>query len=210
MKPAMITNPDDFFSLGCGRCERFATADCSTRRWIEGLTALRRICLDEGLAETAKWGHPCYVHAGRNIAIIGAYRESFRLGFMNAALLKDDGGVLTPSGPNTRHPDIIRFTENGDAVRLQPVIAAYLKQLMLHAEAGTKPPREDHALQLPAELTDALDDDPELAEAFQGLTPGRQRSYVIALSSAKASVTRIARIAKFRNRIMAGKGATEL
>ncbi len=205
----MITEVEHYFTLGCGRCERFATADCSTRRWIDGLTALRRICLAAGLAETAKWGHPCYVHAGRNIAIIGAHRESFRLGFMNAALLKDDAGVLTASGPNTRHPDIIRFTENGAVERLQPVIAAYLKQMMLHAEAGNRPPREENTLELPVELTDALDDDPELAEAFRSLTPGRQRSYVIALGSAKTSATRVARIAKFRDKIFSGKGANE-
>ncbi len=205
----MITEVEHYFTLGCGRCERFATADCSTRRWIDGLTELRRICLAAGLAETAKWGHPCYVHAGRNIAIIGAHRESFRLGFMNAALLKDDAGVLTASGPNTRHPDIIRFTENGAVERLQPVIAAYLKQMMSHAEAGNRPPREENTLELPVELTDALDDDPELAEAFRSLTPGRQRSYVIALDSAKTSATRVARIAKFRDKIFSGKGATE-
>ena len=63
----MITDIEDFFSLGCGRCSRFATADCSTRQWADGLLALRRICLDLGLVEAVKWGHPCYLHAGRNI-----------------------------------------------------------------------------------------------------------------------------------------------
>jgi uncharacterized protein YdeI (YjbR/CyaY-like superfamily) len=80
---------------------------------------------------------------------------------------------------------------------------------MGYAEAGVKPAREPQDLELPIELVDALDDDPELAEAFHALTPGRQRSYVINLAGAKAAATRIARIAKFRGRILDGKGANE-
>ena len=74
---AMITNPDDFFTMGCGRCDRFATPTCSTRRWIDGLNRLRRICLETGLEETVKWAHPCYMHVGRNIAILGAFQADF-------------------------------------------------------------------------------------------------------------------------------------
>ena len=81
----MITEPNDYFTQACERCDRFATADCSTRAWIEGLEALRRICLDLGLAETVKWAHPCYMHAGRNIAVLGAFRGDFRLNFLNQA-----------------------------------------------------------------------------------------------------------------------------
>lgn len=70
----MITDIKDYFAKGCGRCERFSTPSCSARRWANGLSDLRRICLEVGLVETVKWGHPCYMHAGRNIAIIGATR----------------------------------------------------------------------------------------------------------------------------------------
>jgi uncharacterized protein YdeI (YjbR/CyaY-like superfamily) len=80
----MIQDVDHFFEKGCGRCARFASPDCSARHWAAGLAALRRICLASGLTETAKWGHPCYMHAGRNIVIIGALRGEFRLGFFNA------------------------------------------------------------------------------------------------------------------------------
>lgn len=205
----MITDIEEYFSSGCGRCERFATPDCSTRRWSRGLTALRRICLDAGLAETVKWGQPCYMHGGRNIAIMGALRADFRLSFFNAALMKDPGGVLEKQGPNTPYPDVIRFTENSQVGELRPVIASYLEEAMRYAEAGIKPPKEQAELELPGELVDALGSDPELADAFRGLTPGRQRSYVINLSSAKKSETRVARIVKFRDKIMAGKGAME-
>lgn len=84
----MVTDIEDYFSKGCGRCDRFATPDCATRTWQEGLSALRRICRDMGLRETVKWGHPCYKHAGRNIAIIGALRGDFR-----KCLRKRDGPV---------------------------------------------------------------------------------------------------------------------
>ncbi len=205
----MITEIDDYFSKGCGRCERFATSDCSTRRWADGLAALRRICLGLGLEEAVKWGHPCYMHAGRNVAILGALRDDFRLTFFGAALMKDPRGVLERQGPNTRHPDMIRFTRNAQVETMEPVVRSYLQEAMAYAKAGIKPPKEAVELQLPDELTDALSADPELARGFHDLTPGRQRSYVIHLSSTKKSETRVQRIAKFRLRILAGKGATE-
>lgn len=212
MDPAvrtMITDPDVFFEKGCGRCERFGTPDCSTRRWLAGLNHLRRICSEMGLSEHAKWGHPCYMHAGRNIAIFGAFREDFRFTFMNAGLLKDPEGVLKPNGPNARTNSVLYFTANEQVTELEPTIRAYITELKDFAEKGIKPPKEEAELDIPDELVDAMDDDPELAEAFHALTPGRQRSYAINLNSAKTSETRIRRIAKFREHIIAGKGALE-
>ncbi|MEM6429629.1 MAG: YdeI/OmpD-associated family protein [Deinococcota bacterium] len=205
----MISNIEDYFSKGCGRCERFATPECSTRQWHEGLAELRNICLSMELTETVKWGQPCYMYAERNIVIIGALRHDFRLGFFNAALMKDPDGVMAKQGKNTPHPDTIRFTDNAQVTQMKPVIAAYLQEAMAYAEAGIKPPKVARDIELPEELIDALDADPELAEAFYSLTPGRQRSYAINLSSAKKSATRLARIVKFRDKIIAGKGAME-
>ena len=206
----MISDIEDYFGKGCGRCPRFATPDCSTKRWTIGLKDLRRICLKAGLSETVKWGHPCYMHAGRNVALIGALREDFRLNFMNAALLKDPEGVLEKRGPNTRHADMISFKDDSGPSARERTILAYLKEAMGYAEKGVKPPKETHDLELPDELIEALDADPELAEAFHALTPGRRRSYAINLASAKSSATRVARIEKFRPKILVGKGATEL
>lgn len=205
----MITDPDVYFVDGCGRCDRFATPDCSTRLWLPGLLTLRRIALEVGLTETAKWGHPCYMHAGRNICLIGAFRGDFRLTFMNAVLLKDAGGLLERQGPNTRHPDCLRFTDTAAPARLEPVIRAYLIEVMTYADRGLLPPKEPTELTLPEELVEALDADPDLAEAFAALTPGRQKSWALHLNSARARGTRLARIAKSRPKILAGKGATE-
>src|SRR5690606_13737411 len=139
----MITNPNDFFTQGCGRCERFNTPDCSTRQWHTGLLELRRICLAAGLTETAKWGHPCYMHADRNIAIIGAFRNNFRLTFFNAALMQDPDHILQKQGENTQHPDAISFTDNDGVTKLEPVILRYLKEAMDYAEKDIKPEKTE-------------------------------------------------------------------
>lgn len=205
----MITRIDDYFTKGCGRCARFDTPDCSTKLWHDGLHALRRICRDAGLSETVKWGHPCYRLGERNIALIGAFQGDFRLNFMNPALMTDPEGVLEKAGPNTQTAGMIRFRDAADVMRLEPVIRAYLAEAMDYAKAGITPPRQTAEVELPQALVEALDADPDLAEAFHGLTPGRQRSYVIAVNSAKKLETKVARIAAYRDRIIAGKGAQE-
>ncbi|SFR96559.1 YdeI/OmpD-associated family protein [Yoonia litorea] len=206
---AMITEIEDYFTKGCGRCDRFDTDACSARIWAEGQAALRRLCLDVGLSEHVKWGHPCYMHAGRNIAIMGAFRDNFRLSFFNAALMKDPEGILEKQGANTQNPDMIRFVTNGQVTEQAEIIRAYLREAMDYAETGIKALKVVRDIPIPDELIDALDADPELAEAFAALTPGRQKSYAFNLGQAKQSATRVARIAKFREKILAGKGAME-
>ncbi len=205
----MITDPDTYFAQGCGRCARFATPDCSTRAWLPGLLALRRICLSAGLTEAAKWGHPTYRHAGRNIAILGAFRGDFRLTFFDAALLSDPEGLLERQGENTLHPDCLRFTHAARPVALESAIRAFLAQAMDHAERGIVPPKPPSEVDLPPELVAALAADPELSRAFAALTPGRQRSWAFHVKGAKSPTARIARIDRGRARILAGKGATE-
>lgn len=205
----MITEIEDYFAKGCGRCERFATDACSTKRWAVGLAKLRDICRAAGLTEEVKWGHPCYSHHGRNIAIMGAFLGDFRLTFFNAALMSDPEGILQRQGPNSQQPDAVRLTDNAGVAPLQAVIAAYLKEAIGYADAGIKPLKTPQDIQLPATLIEVLDTDPELAEAFHALTPGRQKSYAINLNGAKTPATQIARILKFRPRILAGKGALE-
>ncbi|WP_372340490.1 YdeI family protein [Parvularcula sp. IMCC14364] len=205
----MITNIEDYFSKGCGRCERFDTPDCSTKQWEPGLKALRQICTAAGLTETVKWGHPCYTHAGRNIAIIGAFRDNFRLSFFYAALMKDPDNILQKQGPNTQYADMIPFTQNEQVAKLKASISGYLLEAMQYAENNVRPEKIETELSLPDELVNALAADPELAEAFDALTPGRQKSYVINLNSAKKPETRYNRIGKFREKIISGKGAME-
>jgi uncharacterized protein YdeI (YjbR/CyaY-like superfamily) len=205
----MITDIEHYFESGCGRCERFATPDCSTRLWLDGLLDLRRICRGTGMSEHVKWGHPCYMHSGRNIVLVGAFRNDFRLTFFNAALMQDPHGVLVGHGPNSMHPDCLRFDDTRQVGDFEAIIREYLAEAIDYAEQGIRVPKAEHELDLPAELIDALESDPELAQAFAILTPGRQRSYVFALNSAKTSATKVARIIKYRDKILAGKGALD-
>jgi uncharacterized protein YdeI (YjbR/CyaY-like superfamily) len=205
----MITAIEDYFRLGCGRCARFATADCSVQHWATGLLALRSICQGEGLIEAVKWGHPVYMHAGRNVAILGAFRGDFRITFMNAALLADPDGVLEKQGPHTQNPDAMRFVDVAMVMQQGDVIRGFLRQATGFAQSGVRAVREARDIDLPDALLAALEDDPRLAAAWAGLTPGRQRSHVLQIAGGKAAATRAARVAKLRPRILAGKGAQE-
>ena len=126
----MITQPEDYFAQGCGRCSRFATPACSSQTWAAGLQALRQVCLGVGLVETAKWGHPCYTHQGRNIAILGALRGDFRLTFFNASLLKDQHQLLQSKGANSAHPDTLSFTDASQVKAVAASLRAYLQEAM--------------------------------------------------------------------------------
>jgi uncharacterized protein YdeI (YjbR/CyaY-like superfamily) len=149
------------------------------------------------------------MHAGRNVAIIGALRGDFRLTFFNAALLDDPDHLLERQGPNARVPDMMRFADEVAVAAREPAIRALLAQAKGHAATGRKPPKEDAALVLPADLAQAMEADAELAKAVHRLTRGRQKSYVLNLNAAKTPATRLARIARFRPAILAGKGALD-
>jgi uncharacterized protein YdeI (YjbR/CyaY-like superfamily) len=177
--------------------------------WLPGLLTLRRICLSAGLTEVAKWGHPTYMHKGRNIAILGAFRGDFRLTFQNAALMQDPEGVLERQGDNSTTAGTLRFTDTDAPARKEPLIRAYLAEAMGYADRGERPAKVANDLTLPLELVTALDADPALADAFAALTPGRQKSWALFLSDAKTVATRLARIEKGRPKILSGKGATE-
>lgn len=206
----MITDIEDYFAKGCDRCPRFATPDCAVRIWAAGLADLRAICLDLGLVECVKWGHPCYMHADRNIAVFGAFRKDFRISFMNVSLLTDTHNVLEPIGPNSQSRSVLRFRTNAEVAVNEPIIRNYLRDLMTSAEQGIKPiPKHQAELILADELVNAMDTDPILADAFIALTPGRRRGWSLHFSGAKQSATRDRRIAKARSAIIAGKGWNE-
>jgi uncharacterized protein YdeI (YjbR/CyaY-like superfamily) len=205
----MITDSAEYFTKGCGRCARFDTPACSTRIWASGLAELRRICLAAGLVETAKWGHPCYMWGERSIALIGAFRDDFRLTFMNGSLMRDPEGILVKRGANTAHADMICFTDNAQIVEVENIITAYLREAIGYAQAGIKPVKAPREVDLQPELAEALDTDPQFAEAFASLTPGRQRSYVLHLNTTANPATHVARIERFREKVLAGKGWNE-
>ena len=205
----MITDVKEFFLRGCGRCARFDTPECSALVWGEVLSEIREICRQVELDEVAKWGQPTYTHAGRNVVILGAFRDDVRLTFFESGLMKDPEGVLERSGPNGQYANKMSFRSLEEVRASKAVIYDYLLEAKGYAAAGLKAPKVERELDMPDELVEALEGDPELAEAFNKLTPGRQRSYAINLNSAKTAQTRFNRIEKFRPKILAGKGALD-
>ena len=174
-------------------------------QWPEEMTDLRPILLRCGLTEEIKWGKPCYSHDGKNIVILQEMKEFLALMFFKGALLNDPEGVLEEQGPNSRSARRIRFTSVEDVARLADTVTIYIDEAIDVAEAGLEvgPPPE---LVLVEELRRRLDHDPALKTAFESLTPGRQREYNLYFSGAKQATTREARVDKYAEKILSGKG----
>lgn len=176
-----------------------------SQRWPDELAELRSVLLATGLDEELKWGKPCYARDGANIAIVQEMKELLALMFFKGALLDDPAGVLRDQGPNSRSARRIEFTSVDDVRRLAGTVADYVQAAVAAEEAGLKvdPAPE---LVLVDELQERLDGDPQLAEAFDALTPGRRREYHLHVSGAKRAETRVARVDQAVPRILAGKG----
>lgn len=173
--------------------------------WREEADALRAILLASGLDEELKWGKPCYVHDGKNIAIIQRLKDFLALMFFKGALLNDPDGVLERQGPNSRSGFRIRFTSVKDVARMKKSVKALIREAVDVEKKGLKVEKSDD-LDMPEELADAFNEDPDFKAAFDALTPGRRRGYVLHFSGAKQSATRAARIEKYRDKIFDGKG----
>ena len=176
-----------------------------SEQWPEEITALRPILLNTGLTEAIKWGKPCYSHEGKNIAIVQEMKEFLALMFFKGALLEDPADVLFDQGPNSRSARRMQFTSVEEITDLQHTIRAYLTGAIEIEEAGLSVEAAP-ALELVAELREALDRDHELRAAFEALTPGRQREYNLHIAGAKQSKTRSTRVEKHADKIRAGKG----
>ena len=179
----------------------------SATRWRAELEALRSILLDCGLREDFKWRQPCYTSDGGNIAIIGELKDCCTLSFFKGALLNDPHGMLAKPGENSRAARVIRFTSAGEIEQQQEAIKFFVEQAIEAEKAGLKVDFEqDRDLDIPEEFQAALTSDPALQTAFDGLTPGRQRGYLLHFSGAKTSQGRRSRVEKYTERILAGKG----
>jgi uncharacterized protein YdeI (YjbR/CyaY-like superfamily) len=178
------------------------------KKWQGEMQKLRSILLDCGLDEELKWGKPCFMVEGKNVAIIQPFKEHCSLMFFKGALLKDTHGLLRSQGENTQSALRLEFTS--EAQIKKTVLASYVKQAISVEQAGLKVEfKAKRELELPEELTQVLKKNKKLAKAFEGLTPGRQRAYVMHFSGAKQSQTRSARIEKCIPDILAGKGLND-
>ena len=164
-------------------------------RWRDETEALRAILLDCGLSEELKWGKPCYTFQGRNVVIIQGFKPHCALMFFKGALLRDPEGVLVEQGKNSQAARRMEFTEVGQVLAVEPTLKAYLAQAIEVEQAGLEVDfKAKRELVFPVELVDAFDENPDLGAAFDALTPGRQRAYVLHFSGAKKPATRATRI----------------
>jgi uncharacterized protein YdeI (YjbR/CyaY-like superfamily) len=164
------------------------------KRWNAEFSALRQLCLASGLHESLKWGQACYDLNGGNVVLIHGFKDYCALLFMKGALLRDPKGILIQQTKNVQAARQLRFTSLAE-----DAIAA--------EKSGAKVPMKSAAqFEMPKEFLVRLDDDPQLAEAFHALTPGRQKGYLLHFAGAKQSTTRAARVEKHAPRIFKGLG----
>ena len=178
-----------------------------TQEWREEFELLRGVVLGCGLTEELKWGQPCYASEGRNVVLIHGFKDYCALLFMKGALLKDPNGILIQQTENVQSARQIRFTTSGEITQLKPALEAYILEAVEVERAGAKIVRKTTAdFPVADEFRDKLDAQPELKAAFQALTPGRQRGYLLHFAAAKQARTREARVEKCIPLILAGKG----
>ncbi|MEO6850536.1 MAG: YdeI family protein [Mucilaginibacter sp.] len=175
--------------------------------WQEEYEKLRMICLDTGLVEELKWGCPCYTYQNSNIVLIHGFKEYCALLFMKGALLNDTHGILIQQTENVQSARQIRFTNLQEIADTEPLLKAYIYEAIELEKAGLKVVlKKPTEFKIAEEFQSKLDHIPSLKAAFEALTPGRQRGYLLHFSQAKQSKTREARIEKYIPQILAGKG----
>ncbi|WP_111415053.1 YdeI/OmpD-associated family protein [Billgrantia lactosivorans] len=178
--------------------------------WQEEKKKLRAMLLECGLGEDVKWGKLCYSLQGNNVAIIFAMKSYCAFGFFKGSLLKDPEGILVAPGEHSQAMRQVRFTQAQEIDALAATLKAYLHEAIAIEKAGlTVDFKEKHELEYPEEFQVALDGNAALKAAFEALTPGRQRGYILHFSGAKQSSTRASRIEKCVPTILAGKGLND-
>lgn len=183
-----------------------AFLDRSTQ-WKEELAKLRSIALECDLVEELKWGVPCYTVENSNVVLIHGFKQYCAILFIQGALLKDAKSVLIQQTQNVQSARQIRFTSLFEIVEMKDVIKAYIEEAIEIQKAGLKVDfKKTREFSVPEEFRVKLDGMPDLKTAFEALTPGRQRAYLLHFSSAKQSKTREARIEKSIPTILEGKG----
>lgn len=174
--------------------------------WAAELAALRAVVLDCGLVEERKWNSPVYCWEGKNVAILWGFKEAATLGFFKGVLLEDPEERLVSHGPNSRSSLSLKFQDVARVLASEAVIREFVAQAIEVERAGRTVPKLEGDPDWPEELEVRLEADPALRAAFEALTPGRRRGYIIHFSGAKQSATRAARIEKHAVRILEGKG----
>ena len=180
------------------------------KKWQEEIKLLRAIIVDCGLDEELKWGCPCYTIQSSNIVLIHVFKNYCALLLFKGALMKDPKGILVQQTKNVQAARQIRFTTAQEIVKMKATLKAYIKEAINVEKAGLKIEfKKTTEFPVPEEFQKALGKNRALKAAFNALTPGRQRAYLLHFSQAKQSATRVSRIEKYTKQILAGKGMND-
>jgi len=180
------------------------------KKWQEELEKLRMIILGCHLTEELKWGVPCYTFQKSNIVLIHAFKDYCALLFFKGALLNDANGILIQQTKNVQAGRQIRFTHIHEIAKLKPIVKAYVYEAIEVEKAGLKVNlKKSTEFKIPEEFQNKLDKIPGLKIAFEALTPGRQRGYILYFSAPKQSKTRVSRVEKYKLQILNGKGLND-
>jgi uncharacterized protein YdeI (YjbR/CyaY-like superfamily) len=179
----------------------------SASNWQEEMRFLRKIALECNLEEELKWGVPCFTFNKKNIILIHAFKDFCGFGFFKGSLLKDEEGILSKPGENSNSSRISKVTSTQEIKDKEALLKAYLFEAIEIEKAGLKVKvKEVSEYSVPEELIEQFDKSSEFKIAFEKLTPGRQKAYLLHFSEAKQSNTRTSRIEKYIPRILNGKG----
>ena len=177
--------------------------------WQAELQALRAILLNCGLEEIFKWRGPCYCFEGGNVATLWGFKDACVLGYFKGVLLADPAGILVPPGENSRSVRMVKFTDLAQITAATAILVKYTQAAIALEKSGEKVTFAKDDLPYPEELITSLDENPDLALAFDALTSGRRRGYLLHFNQAKTSATKRTRIEKHSARILAGKGMND-
>ena len=180
------------------------------KKWQEEISALRTIALSSGLTEELKWGCPCYTLEKTNVVLIHTFKEYCGFLFFKGALMKDPKSILIQQTENVQAARQVRFTGMAEIVKLKSTLNTYIKEAIEVEKSGLKVElKKTTEFSMSEEFKKKLKGNPTLKTAFQALTPGRQRAYLLHFTSAKQSTTREARIEKVVPLILEGKGLND-
>lgn len=179
----------------------------NAEKWEKEVRQLRTIVLECGLDEAPKWGVACYMYHGKNVVLIHDFKEYFALLFPKGVLLADPEGLLIQQTENVQAARQMRLTSLKQVIELEATIKAYIYEAIEVERAGLKVDMKKTAdFHVAEEFQQKLDESPQLKSAFESLTPGRQKGYLLYFSAAKQAKTREARVEKYIPQILNGKG----
>ncbi|MFB6366431.1 YdeI family protein [Paenibacillus elgii] len=180
------------------------------KTWKEEYEKLRQIVLDCELTEEFKWMHPCYTFENKNIVLIHGFKDYCALLFHKGALLQDAHGILIQQTENVQAARQIRFTHVQEIVEMETILKAYIHEAIKVEKTGLEVTfKKNTEFIIPEELQNKFDENPALKTAFEALTPGRQRAYLLYFSQPKQSKTRESRVEKCTQQILDGKGLND-